>query len=336
MNSLKKIINKKIFIIAEIGNNHGGIVNRAKKLINLAKKNGADAVKFQFIIPAKLVHHKLNAYGNKNSKNKYQIDRLKRICLNLNQLKSLSKFSKKKKILFGLSVFDHESVKDVKKIVDFYKVASSDIDYERLISEINKTKKFTFISTGCSNFNEIKKLKINKNNFCIMHCVSLYPTQDEDLNLNSIYYLKNKLKLKYVGYSDHSSGILAPSVAVAKGAQAIEKHFMFSENDSIANDKQVSLDPKKFKKMSLYIDKTFKSLGTENKKINFKLKKNLASIRRSFYANKNFKKGDKIVESNLIFLRPRVKNAIFKISKNLAAKNDIKKGTPITSKNVLS
>ena len=64
MNSLKKIINKKIFLIAEIGNNHGGIVSRAKKLINLAKKNGADAVKFQFIIPGKLVHHKLKAYGN--------------------------------------------------------------------------------------------------------------------------------------------------------------------------------------------------------------------------------------------------------------------------------
>ena len=76
---------------------------------------------------------------------------------------------------------------------------------------------------------------------------------------------------------------------------------MFSENDSIANDKQVSLDPKKFKKMSLYVDKTFKSLGTENK-INFKLKNNYLQVLEDLlYANKNFKKGDKIVESNLIF-----------------------------------
>ena len=292
-----------IFVVAEIGNNHEGNYKNAIKLIDKASEAKVDAVKFQSYI--------IEGYLS-NSIEKKRIELLKKFQLSFNEFKKLSVYAKKKGLIFFSTPLDLKSCDYLNKIQPIFKIASGDNNHDILIKKIIKFKKPTIISTGMLDYNEvlklynfIKKLRINSK-LGILHCVSNYPAQPEELNLNSITFLKKKFPSCYVGYSDHSIGIQACIVAASMGARIIEKHFTLSHNFSKFRDHKLSADPKEMSLLVKRVREIQIMNGKFQKKITKNEKKNKIQIRRSIAANQILKIGDTITESHLIMLRPGI------------------------------
>ena len=205
--------------------------------------------------------------------------------------------------------FDRESLKTLIKFkVKKIKVASSDLNNFELLDLIQKTKKPIILSSGLSSINEIKKSLIflnkkglKKNKTTLLHCTTSYPTPDKEINLRVLQSFK-KLGVKF-GYSDHTIGNEAALGAVALGATVIEKHFTLNKNMK-GPDHKASADPKQFKELVKSIRVMEMALGEEQKKITPSERKNYFIAKRSIFAMKNIRKGERFTSSNLICLRP--------------------------------
>lgn len=300
---LQRIKDKNYFIIAEIGNNHGGNILKAKQLILEAKKAGADAVKFQFINPENLV-------STSESK---RIKQLKKICLSFKQFELINKFCKKKKIEFFSSIFDINYVNKFSKIQNIFKIASGDNNYYDLIKKISLIKKPTIISTGLLNksqLNDLKK-KISQNwkkdfikkNICLMHCVSSYPCPKDSLNISFISKLKKDIFI--TGYSDHSIGIDACIYAYSLGANIIEKHFTLAEDKKKSfRDHKLSATPLELKKLIKKLNDIDLMKGNGKKKIEKKESQEILKSRRSLHTKRKIKKNEILTKDNIFFIRP--------------------------------
>ena len=309
----------KVFIIAEIGNNHEGSLSNAKKLITLAAKAGVDAVKFQTFIPEDFVHR----YEEK------KIKKLKKFQLSFRQFRILKKFAHKYKLKFISTPLDLESVKFVIKECDILKVASGDNNFFLMIEKLINSKKNIIISTGLTSKKDLdnlifflkKKMKFRKlkNKICLLHCVSDYPVDDKYANLNSIPFLKKNYKLN-IGYSDHTIGPEACIAAVSLGAKIIEKHFTLDKNFSNFRDHLLSADFVEMKYIVKSIRKIEKLLGKFEKKIQINEKKNIKLMRRSIYASKKIIKNQYIEIGDLKFLRPQLNNSILNHKKIIGRK----------------
>ncbi len=333
---------KKLTIIAEAGVNHNGSLIKAKKIIKEAAKTGADVIKFQHYKTEQLISKNLKFISEdlKELKLKKNFEMLKKYEFNFNQMRSLSNYAKKNKIIFTATPFDLTSVDELNKLnVPFFKISSGDINNFPLIKRIIKKNKKIIFSTGRSSYKEIKETVsfLKKNNFkkySMLHCVSIYPAKVESLNLNSIGFLKKKFKCE-VGFSDHSKGIEAAIAAVALGANYIEKHITLNVND-VGPDHKASIEPFEFKKMVLSLRKIEKGLGKEKKIILEKEKHGRIKSRRSIYASKDLYKNKLIEESDLVCRRPALgitPNFFYRII-GKKIKTDIKKNEPLTWKNI--
>ena len=304
----------KTIFIAEAGVNHNGKVSLAKKLINIAKIANADFVKFQIFKADDLVTRKspLALYQKKNiGKNISQYEMLKKLELSQKEHTLLIDYCKKKKINYLASVFDIESLNFLRKKSSSIKIPSGEITNYQLLKNIKK-KKFhkIFLSAGASNILEIKKAIsiLGKKNLYILHANSEYPTKKlKDINLNVIKTLQNKLKIEKVGYSDHTIYREVPIIAVAMGANVIEKHFTINKKLK-GPDHKASLSPQELIKTVNDIKKTNSILGSYLKKPTNSEKKNIKIIRKSLFAKKNIVKNEVFSDKNIIFKRPLVKN----------------------------
>lgn len=221
---------KKTFIIAEIGINHNGDLNLAKKLIEKSKIAGADAVKFQKrtieIVYSKeeLDKERESPFGKTNREQKLGLE------FGEKEYDEIDKFCKNQNIYWFASAWDSNSLKFLKKYnLKYNKIASAMIVDLNLLREVAKEKKYTFISTGMSSFREIDDaVKIFRKENCpfeLMHCISQYPFEAQYANLNLIDILRKKYKCD-VGYSGHEkSGLAISYAAVALGATSIERHI---------------------------------------------------------------------------------------------------------------
>jgi len=304
----------KTIIVAEAGVNHNGKLNIAKKLIDEAKLAGADYVKFQTFKAEKLVtkNAKMAAYQVKNLKsniNQYQM--LKKLELSNDDHYELIRYCKKKKIKFLSTAFDEDSLKFLihKCKLDIIKIPSGEINNLPFLEYAGRLKKKIFLSTGMEKTSEISKaIKIltsagaKKERIIILHCVTDYPADKKTLNLRAISYISNKFKIK-TGYSDHSSGITAPIVAVTLGACVIEKHFTLNKK-LIGPDHLASLKPKELKDMIKKIRETEIVLGKQKKIISKEEKKNMSIARKSIVAKKNISRGDYFSKENICCKRP--------------------------------
>tara|TARA_Y100000741_G_C18261157_1_gene560556 strand:+ start:2547 stop:3608 length:1062 start_codon:yes stop_codon:yes gene_type:complete len=319
------LIRKKTFIIAEAGINHNGKLSNAHKLIDIAKKSGADAIKFQ-TFNSKLVSTKfakLATYQNKIGKFKNQIDMLKHFELPLNSFKELSYHAKDKGLEFMSTAFDEDSldflVNEIK--IKILKIPSGEINNFSLLAKIKSTNLPIIMSTGASKFEDIisaynylsnKKKLINIKsavnskrilkkkfikNLAILHCTSEYPAPLKNLNLRFIQTLKDKFPCK-IGYSDHSKSLIVPSIAVTLGASIIEKHFTLNNNLK-GPDHQMSLNPNELEEMIKNIRTSEISLGQNKKKISNGELNNKKIIRRFVVAKTIIKKGDFFSKSNI-------------------------------------
>jgi N,N'-diacetyllegionaminate synthase len=298
------------FIIAEAGVNHNGDVNLAKKLIDLAKKTGADAVKFQTFRAedivtksAKKAEYQKVTTGAQES----QYKMIKSLELSDKDFVELHAYAQSKGIIFISSPFDQKSVDLLSKLdVPAFKVGSGEITDIPLLKYIAKKKKPMILSTGMATLGEIEEaLKViqqETKNIILLHCVSSYPTKIEDMNLKVMATLRQAFKLP-VGLSDHTVGITIPIAAVALGACVIEKHFTLDKSLP-GPDHRASLEPDELKQMIKAIRDVEKAMGSGIKIPAAEEAKNKKVVRRSLVARVDIPKGEIITEEMLDFKRP--------------------------------
>ncbi len=302
----------KTIIIAEAGVNHNGSLLKAKKLIDIAKKSGADYIKFQLFNPSKLVipKAKMAKYQSVNlKKNISQYEMLKNLTLSHKEILIIYKYCIKKKIKFLATAFDKENLKFLLNLgMDYIKIPSGEITNGELLEFIKKRKEKIILSTGASNLKDVKTaikyLKKKKDNLILLHCSSSYPAKLNELNLKVINSYKNLFDYR-VGYSDHSLSLITPLISVALGASVIEKHFTIDRKLN-GPDHKASLTGEELKKMIQKIRETEAALGFDKKIVTRSEKVNQKVIRRSIYANYFIKKGDIFSSKNLICLRPDI------------------------------
>jgi len=232
------------FIVAEIGINHNGDVNLAKKLIDMAVFAGCDAVKFQkrtielVYTPEELAKERESPFGTTNGDLKRGLEFGKK------EYKEIGRYCKQRGIMWFASPWDVKSVDFLEEFnVPCYKIASACITDERLLKRIKATRKPAILSTGMSTKEEIKRaVKIlGEKNLVVLHCTSTYPSKLEELNLNVINWLKKEFNCP-VGYSGHETGIVEPVMAAVLGACVVEKHITL-DRAMWGSDHAASLEP---------------------------------------------------------------------------------------------
>jgi sialic acid synthase SpsE len=242
---------KSIKIIAEIGWNHMGNINLAKKMIKAAKLSGADICKFQTWSEKNLVNGPWDNDGRRKIYKKAE--------LSINDHKKIINYCKKLKIGFLTSVFNLNDLKRLKKLnLSEMKIPSHEIHNDKLISEVTKNYKTIYISTGASKWKEIlrlKKLILNKKNknIYLMHCVSAYPCLATNINLPRINLLKKIKKNINIGYSGHLKGIDDGIASICYGATVVEKHFTIN-NDLPGRDNKNAILPNDLKTLCAFRD----------------------------------------------------------------------------------
>ena len=286
----------KVFIIAEIGINHGGSLNKCLEMIKLAAKSGANAVKIQTVNPEESYLNTTKSFREFKSKN-----------FSDNQIKKIIKLSKKLKIIFFSTPGDYTSLQRLINLkVPVIKVSSGLSNNYPLIREIIIKKIPLIISTGLSEKKDLIELKnyLNKFRFkkiSILKCTSKYPLPIDEIDMNNIKHFKKIFNFP-IGYSDHSISLLTPAIAVSKGAKIIEKHFTLNSKLKGA-DHKISLEPNQFKKMVENIRETEKILGSSKLKLLKELKKNKKKFQRVLAAKTNINLGEKITLKNIKFIR---------------------------------
>jgi N,N'-diacetyllegionaminate synthase len=328
----------KTLIIAEAGVNHNGCIKLAKKLIDHAVTAGANIIKFQTFKADQICHQACPraSYQKKNSKkreNQYQM--LKKLELTYHDYKKLKQYSQKRGIEFLSSAFDLSDLIFLKSLkLKRFKIPSGEITNYLYLKKIASFNKKIILSTGMSNFDEIKKAisvidPKNKNKkITIMHCTSEYPADIKTINLKVIKTLKKYFGYN-VGYSDHTTSIIVPALAVMMGATIIEKHLTLNKRMK-GPDHSSSLNPKEFSKMVDQIKIAEKALGNGKKKLSAIELSNAKLVRKSIYAKSNIKIGEKFTTENLTCKRPNIgisafmiKNFLGKKSKKNYSKNEI-------------
>ena len=236
-----------VFIIAEIGINHNGDMDICKKLIDMAKSAGCDAVKFQKRTIEKVYSKKVLDSPRESPWGTTTKEQKKGLEFSLKQYKIIDSYCKKKKITWYVSCWDVDSQVSMRVFKTKYnKVASAMLVNEKLLNKIAEEKKHTFISTGMSTMKQIEKaVKIFQKHKCkfeLVHSHSAYPMPEHEANLNVINKLKKQFRCK-VGYSGHEkSGYLVCVIAAALGVSSIERHITL-DRTMYGSDQASSLEP---------------------------------------------------------------------------------------------
>lgn len=320
MKLFNKNLQKEILYIAEIGVNHEGSIKKLKKLIVEAKNAGADVVKFQCYTPENYVTIENEKYS-----------RTRKFFISRDNFKKIIKFCKKIKIQYLFTPLSHDWLKFIKNNSKTVKVASGDLNFNYLLKNIVNLKLNILLSTGASDFNEIKSaIKIIKKKYknkikdklVLMHCVSSYPVPDNLANMLSVKYLKDKFNLT-IGYSNHVIGINACIASICLGARIIEFHFTDNKKRKF-RDHQLSLNKADVKKLILTGNNLNLLLGEYKKELSKSVKKDKENLNKGIVANKNLPKNKKLSLDDLSYARPAKyfhANQIKKvINKNLKTK----------------
>jgi len=314
MFNLIKYLEKKVFIIAEIGCNFENDLAKAEEMIIKAAEAGADAVKFQTFIAEKLASKSAEKFWDIDGcPGETQLEEFQRVKqLTLEDYKRLSSVAKSAGIIFFSSPEDEESA-DLLECLDMslFKISSMNITHIPLLKHVAAKRKPMIISTGASTIGEIEEaIKTIKNagnkELAILHCISNYPTKDENANLRMITHIKAAFPGVPVGYSDHTypkngEGVLA--AAVALGARVIEKHFTF-DNTRGGYDHEISVDYDGLKSIVTQIRRVENALGSEIKEPVESESKARVHARRSLVAADNICEGTVITREILEVKRP--------------------------------
>jgi N-acetylneuraminate synthase len=258
-------------IIAEIGINHNGDISMAKKLISMAKNCGCDYVKFQKRNPDICVPENQKKQMRETPWGYISyLDYKKKIEFSKDDYKIIDDYCKEQKIEWFASVWDLDSLKFIEQFnVSTHKIASALVTNLELLKEVAKCKKYTFISTGMCELEDIDKaVDIFKKANCefeLMHSVSTYPADEKDLNLSLINFYKKRYNCN-VGYSGHEAGISPSVIAAALGASSIERHITLSRS-LFGTDQSASVERRGLIELVTVIRKIPIVLGVPQKKM---------------------------------------------------------------------
>ena len=339
----KKIITDKsdCFVIAEIGNNHMGNFNIAKKMIKKAKESGVDAVKLQKRNNKKLFTKKMYStiYNSENSYGKTYGEHRDFLEFNFNQYKDLKSFSEDLGLIFFATPFDFESVDFLEKLdIPMYKIGSGDLTNTPLIKYVNQINKPIIFSTGGGDMKDVERayLATKKNkNVAILQCTSSYPCLPEDINLNVIKSFRNKFPKNIIGLSDHLSGISSSLAAYMLGARIIEKHFTLNRAWK-GTDHSFSLEPGGLKKLVSYLRDAKLFLGTEKKLKSKKEKGPIYKMAKKLVAAKDLRKGQILTLKDIAIKSPNDGVAPYEIDKFIGKRinKDIKSEQNLNFKDI--
>lgn len=329
-----------VFIIAEIGVNHNGCLEMAKRLIDVCVETRVDAVKFQTFKAEQVMIPQAPkaAYQMKNTdKKETQYEMVKKLELDHDMHFILKEYAHKKNIQFLSTPFDQDSLEFLVDSLQLpiIKMASGEITNGPLLLKAAQSGKKIILSTGMSTLGDIEEAlgvlafgyreEMEKNripsrrafkeayysevgqmllrqNVSILHCTTEYPAPFEETNLRVLDTLRHCFGLQ-VGYSDHTPGIAVPLAAVALDATIIEKHITLDRNLP-GPDHKASLEPQELAQMVEGIRQIEKALGNRYKKLVAAELKNIEFVRKSIVAARNIKKGELFTEGNLTVKRP--------------------------------
>ena len=312
---------KSTYIIGEIGQNHNGEVEVAKKLIDVVTEPVIDHLFGQKLMPmnaVKMTRRDLNEelsasemnrpYDNPNSFGKTYGEHRAFLELNDEQHFEIYSYAKSKGLEFVETLCAKGCLSMLRLFTpDRLKVASRDLTNLPLLEAMSETKIPMILSTGMTGKKELDDaLEIitrYHSNIAILHCLSQYPSEYQNINLRSIQFLKENYPQYTIGYSDHSIGILMPAVAVGMGAEIIEKHITLNRNMK-GTDHRGSLEPEGIWRMMRDIRNTEYAIGENGMFVNEKVQATRVKLERSIATLREIASGETITENDLHMLSP--------------------------------
>ena len=291
--------NSPVFIVAEAGINHNGVLKIGKKLVDKASNCGADAIKFQTFKAEDLTSTKSNYFKI-----------FKKLELGNDELAELNDYTKSQGIMFFSTPFSFDAVNLLTRLkVPVFKIASGDLTNIPLIQYVAKKKKPIIISTGMAEIGEVKDAvnsirNVGNKKIMILHSVSSYPTPPHEANLKAMHQITKKFKFP-VGYSDNGNNMAVPVIAVAIGAKIIEKHFTIDKKLP-GPDHKASANPQQFKELIKNIRFVEELFGDGVKRCQKSEIQNKINARRNITTNITIEKGTKILDYMIGIKRPAI------------------------------
>jgi N,N'-diacetyllegionaminate synthase len=295
---------ERVFVVAEIGNNHEGNLTLAEEMIGLAADAGADAVKFQTFLTEHYV----------SSEDSARFEMLKSFELTFKEFEHLKEAADKAGVIFISTPFDISSAEFLNTIVPAFKISSGDNTFYPLIETIARFGKPIILSSGLAGIKGLEYVCaliehiwneecINTPDLAVLHCVSIYPVTPREANLGAIRALGKRLGC-VIGYSDHTLGIDAAALSVAVGARIVEKHFTKDKKFSDFRDHQLSADPNELKTLVERIRAIEELLGTGDKIVQESEKQLESFLRRSIVATRDLSAGETVASEDITWIRP--------------------------------
>jgi len=301
------------YVVAEIGANHNGDMDLARKLIDSAKECGCDAVKFQSWTPESLIaeeeYDRNRQYHDSPRKHFGSLrEMVEKYYLRSDQHIELKQYCDKVEITFFSTAFSIEEADILERMgVPFYKIASMDINNLLFLRHIAKKNKPIIVSSGMATLSEIENAvktleSEGDHQIILLHCVSIYPPAYGDINLNNIPMLRRTFGYP-VGFSDHTTGISVPLASVVLGSCVIEKHFTLDKGMP-GWDHEVSANPEEMASIVEESHNIVKALGTPRRIVSQAEEGKKRQFRRSVVAGRDLGKGHILAIEDLAFKRP--------------------------------
>jgi N,N'-diacetyllegionaminate synthase len=295
-------LDKKVFVIAEVGNNHEGDFSVALELVARAVETGADAVKFQTFIPEHYV----------SANDTARLERLRKFQLSQDQFAQLAQMARKLGLVFFSTPFDLASARFLNTVQPLFKIASGDNNFYPLIETVASFRKPMIVSTGLADMVALTEVRRRIRGvwgsadpgLSFLHCVASYPVPSEQANLGAIPALARQFPDVTIGYSDHTLGIEAAVLAVAAGARLVEKHFTLAKDYSDFRDHQLSADPADMKALVIRIREVSAMMGTGEKNPQECEESLRSAVRRSIAAGRDLAAGAVVSPDDLTWVRP--------------------------------
>ena len=294
-------------VIAEIGINHNGSIERAIKIADSAIKSGAKIIKHQtHVVDDEMSEEAKKIKPGNSNTNIYNI--IKKCSLNEENEYKLMKYIQSKKRIFISTPFSRKAVDRLEKFnVPAYKIGSGECNNYLLVEYIARKKKPIILSTGMNSVKTIKPatkiLEKFRIPYALLHCTNIYPTPAKLVRLHDITTLKKKFPKAVVGLSDHTSNIYSALASVALGASIIEKHFVDSKKFK-GPDISASMDKNELRDLIYGSSQIFLAKGSNNKNPIKEEQKTINFAFASAVATKNIKVGEKLALNNFFLMRP--------------------------------
>lgn len=295
-----------VFVIAEIGLNHGGVLSRALELVDAAAWAGASAVKLQTLDATQLVAEQSPAPAHVTAASLREFFRT--FELDFDAHRAVVDRARSHGLAVMSTPFALDAVSMLERLdLDGYKIASGDLTYDGLIAAVARTRRPIIISTGMSEVNEVTRAlwvawDAGARDVALLHCVSSYPTPKHAQNLRAIVTLADATGVP-AGLSDHGQGLVSAVAAAALGATIYERHLVL-DDDQDAIDRPVSSTPQELKDIVQALADTKAALGDGIKRCLPVEQPNVIPSRRGLYATRRLPAGHLLTVSDIAVLRP--------------------------------